>query len=63
MNHSTESPTALMPIGDAARELGVSVETVRRWDRQGLIQSSRTLGGQRRYARAEIERVKAEAAA
>jgi excisionase family DNA binding protein len=50
-----------LPIGDAARLLGVSVETVRRWDREGLIQSIRTLGGQRRFARSEIDRVKAAA--
>lgn len=53
----------LLPIGDAARELGVSVETVRRWDRDGLIASIRTPGGQRRFSRSEIERVKAGDAA
>ena len=52
-----------LPIGEAARILGVAVETVRRWDREGLIKSTRTLGGQRRFTRAEIERVKAGAAA
>lgn len=53
----------LLPIGEAARLLGVSVETVRRWDRDGLINSTRTLGGQRRFSRSEIERVKAGDAA
>lgn len=43
--------------------LGVSVETIRRWDREGLITSHRTPGGQRRFTREEIERVKAGAAA
>ena len=52
-----------MPIGVAARHLGVSVETVRRWERAGLIQCIRTLGGQRRFYRSEIERIKAECAA
>ena len=62
MSH-TETPDDLLPIGDVARTFGVSVETVRRWDREGLIVSTRTLGGQRRFARAEVERLKAERAA
>lgn len=61
MNH-TDSTNEQMPIGVAARELGVSVETLRRWERAGLIQCIRTLGGQRRFARSEIERVKTNAA-
>ena len=37
-------------IGDAARMTGVSISTLRRWERQGLIEPTRTLGGQRRYS-------------
>lgn len=37
-------------IGDAARITGVSISTLRRWERQGLIEPTRTLGGQRRYS-------------
>lgn len=55
-------PSELMPIGDVARELGVSVETVRRWEREGLIACIRTLGNQRRFSRAEVERIKGNAA-
>lgn len=37
-------------IGEAADFLGVSVQTLRRWDREGkLSPSERTSGGQRRY--------------
>jgi len=36
-------------IGEAARILGVSVSTLRRWDREGKISSTRTTGNQRRY--------------
>ena len=53
----------LLAIGEAARRLGVSVETVRRWDRNGRISSVRTLGGQRRFTIAEIERLLSGAAA
>jgi len=36
-------------IGEAAKILGVSVSTLRRWDREGKISSTRTTGNQRRY--------------
>lgn len=47
----------LVPIGDAARRLGVSVDTIRRWESEGKIAGTRTLGNQRRFARSEIERL------
>lgn len=53
MSESTE----LMSIGDAARVLGVSVDTLRRWEREGKITATRTLGGQRRFARGDIDAV------
>ena len=37
-------------IGQAAKYLGVSPQTLRRWERQGRIaKAKRTSGGQRRY--------------
>lgn len=63
MNTDTyERPEDLLPVGDVARMLGVSVPTIRRWEAEGKISGTRTLGGQRRFARSEIERVKASAA-
>ena len=53
----TQSTEDLLPIGDAARLLGVSVETLRRWDRGGRIPSVRTLGGQRRFRHGDIDRL------
>ena len=47
----------LYPIGDTSRQLGVSIDTLRRWEREGKITSVRTPGGQRRYARSEIDRL------
>jgi excisionase family DNA binding protein len=57
----TYSPEELLPIGETARRLGVSVDTVRRWERDGLIKATRTLGGQRRFTVAEVESAKASA--
>ena len=51
---STEAD--LVPIGEVARIFGVTVATVRRWEREGKIDAVRTPGGQRRFDRAEIER-------
>lgn len=53
MDTSTELPE-LIPIGEAARLLGVSVETVRRWERQGKVSATRTAGDQRRFSREDI---------
>lgn len=47
-------------IGDAAEILGVRVETVRRWEREGKITASRTPGGQRRIPASEMARLLAE---
>jgi molybdopterin-binding protein len=47
-------------IGEAAELLGVRVETLRRWERDGKLQSTRTSGGQRRVPAAEVARLIAE---
>ena len=47
-------------IGDAAAMLGVRVETLRRWERDGKLEMSRTAGGQRRVPAAEVARLLAE---
>ena len=66
MSSPTPTPAAeseLLPIGEAARQLGVSTDTLRRWDREGLITTIRTPGGQRRIAVTEVERILAGSAA
>jgi molybdopterin-binding protein len=47
-------------IGEAAEMLGVSVETVRRWERDGRLKTARTSGGQRLVPLAEVSRLLAE---
>lgn len=49
-----------LAIGEAARALGVTVETLRRWDRGGRVQSFRTPGGQRRFPMSEIDRLRGQ---
>jgi molybdopterin-binding protein len=47
-------------IGEAAELLGVRVETLRRWEREGKLTTTRTSGGQRLVAAAEVARMLAE---
>ncbi|MGH2858226.1 MAG: MerR family transcriptional regulator [Solirubrobacteraceae bacterium] len=48
------------PLGlstsQAARALGVSLGTVRRWSDMGYLESYRTPGGQRRFSQEQIDR-------
>jgi molybdopterin-binding protein len=43
---------------EAARELGISVDTLRRWDREGRIRTERDKANRRLVARDEIERLR-----
>jgi excisionase family DNA binding protein len=47
--------TALLGIGDAARRLGLSVDTVRELERSGQLKAVRTAGGHRRFAPAVLD--------
>lgn len=47
-------------IGEAARALGVRVETLRRWESEGKLETSRTSGGQRLVPAKEVARLLAE---
>jgi molybdopterin-binding protein len=47
-------------IGEAAEILGVRVETLRRWERDGKVRTTRTSGGQRLVPAAEVARLLAE---
>lgn len=47
-------------IGEAARLLGVRVETLRRWERDGKLTVERTPGGQRVVAASEVARLLAQ---
>jgi excisionase family DNA binding protein len=48
-------PTELLEGQHAARLLGVSTATLRRWENAGKISAVRTLGGHRRFRRSDVE--------
>jgi molybdopterin-binding protein len=48
---------------EAARELGISVDTLRRWDRAGRIRTERDSANRRLVALEEIERLRGTKAA
>jgi excisionase family DNA binding protein len=44
-------------LGDAARAIGVSPDTLRRWERDGKLRTTRDPANRRRVPRREIERL------
>ena len=46
-----------MLLGDAARAIGVSPDTLRRWQRTGKLSTSRDGANRRRVSRSEVERL------
>src|SRR4051794_41769118 len=46
-----------LTLGEAARAIGVSVDTLRRWDRAGKVQTLRDERNRRRVPRREGERL------
>src|SRR5437667_12644789 len=45
-------------ISTAARMLGMHPQTLRKYERLGLVQPTRTIGSMRLYSREELERLK-----
>ena len=44
-------------LGDAARAIGVSPDTLRRWERAGKLRTDRDSANRRRVSRREVERL------
>lgn len=55
MSQTVQSSRLGLTASQAARALGVSVSTVRRWSDSGALRGYRTPGGQRRFSREQIE--------
>jgi molybdopterin-binding protein len=54
-------PKRLLSAAEAARALGISLDTLRRWDRAGRIRVERDAANRRRVPVSEIERLKGPA--
>lgn len=50
----------LYSIADAARLIGVSAMTLRRWDSKGLIPVARLPSGYRRFSQEQIDQIQHE---
>jgi molybdopterin-binding protein len=58
--HEPEPAGGRVRVGQAAEMLGVTVETVRRWETEGRLRLERSGGGQRLVPIAEVTRLLAE---
>jgi molybdopterin-binding protein len=54
-------PREFYSASEAAKTLGISVDTLRRWDRQGRIRTQRDHGNRRLVPAAEIDRLRGDA--
>lgn len=50
----------LLPIGRAARLLGVHQNTLRNWTNEGRVPFTKLPSGYRRFSRAQIEQIRSE---
>ena len=57
MNAAKRPPGARLRVGRAAEMLGVSTETLRRWESDGRLRMARSAGGQRLVEVADIARL------
>lgn len=55
MLRTTHSSRLGLSTSEAARHLGVSLSTVRRWSDMGYLRGYRTPGGQRRFPVEELD--------
>jgi excisionase family DNA binding protein len=54
------TPPVLLGVRTAARQLGVHENTLRRWEKEGLVRACRLPSGVRRFRAADIARMKDE---
>ena len=57
MKHHADHPAGRIRVGQAAEMLGVSVETLRRWETEGRLRMERSEGGQRLIEIDEVSRL------
>ena len=52
-----QDPTRYLTIGEVARAVGVSVDTIRRWSDKGLLPCTVLPGGHRRYRAEDVNAI------
>ncbi|MEU9805486.1 helix-turn-helix domain-containing protein [Mycobacterium sp. NPDC050853] len=52
----------MLSVGEAAATLGISTDTLKRWEKAGRIRSLRTPTNHRRYRQSEVDELLAEVA-
>ena len=57
MTQTYDATSARLRVGQAAEMLGVSVETLRRWETEGRLRMERSTGGQRLVEIDEVSRL------
>ena len=57
MTQTRDNPVARIRVGQAAEMLGVSIETLRRWETDGRLRMERSEGGQRLIEIDEVARL------
>jgi molybdopterin-binding protein len=57
MTHTRKRPPARLRVGQAAEMLGVTVDTLRRWETEGRLRMERSGGGQRLVGIDEVSRL------
>ena len=57
MTQTRDHPAARIRVGQAAEMLGVSIETLRRWETDGRLRMERSDGGQRLIEIDEVARL------
>src|SRR3989344_5312744 len=62
LNPIPKTPIGQLSVSKAARELFVSPDTIRNWNKKGILSAERTKGGARRFSRTEIKRLQEELA-
>jgi molybdopterin-binding protein len=53
-------PKQFYSASEAAKLLGISLDTLRRWDRAGRVETARDTGNRRIVAAAEVQRLRGE---
>lgn len=50
-----ENDDRLLHPGEVAELFGVTIKTIARWSDNGKLRSTRTVGGHRRYRKADVD--------